>query len=182
MNSAVKHQADEALKNAYELCFMPLIKYCRVRMGDAAMSADDCVQEAFLVYYNKLLSGEEFQNPRAFLYRTTDNFLKQAIEQYTRTRNRTVPLENAESLSADVLPFDTSDLDYDRLAAVLIGSLTQEEQTLYRWKYIERRQLSEIAELLGISPAATAKRTSRLRSQIKDKLTDTIQSHRKGGI
>ena len=108
--------------------------------------------------------------------------MKQAIEQYTRTRNRTVPLENAESLSADVLPFDTSDLDYDRLAAVLIGSLTQEEQTLYRWKYIERRQLSEIAELLGISPAAAAKRTSRLRSQIKDKLTDTIQSHRKGGI
>lgn len=182
MNSAVKRQADEALKSAYELCFTPLIKYCRVRMGDAAVSADDCVQEAFVVYYNKLLSGETFQNPRAFLYRTTDNFLKQAIEQYVRNRNRTVPLEDAEHLSADDLPFETSDLDYDKLAAVLIGSLTSEEQTLYRMKYIERRQLAEIAETLGISPAAAAKRTSRLRSQIKDKLTSTIQSQRKGGI
>ena len=105
MNSAVKHQADEALKKAYKLCYTPLIKYCNVRKGDAAVSADDCVQEAFLVYYNKLLSGETFENPRAFLYRTADNFLKQAIEQYVRHRNRTVPLEDAENLSASLQDF-----------------------------------------------------------------------------
>lgn len=182
MNSAVKHQADEALKHAYELCFTPLLKYCNVRKGDAAVSADDCVQEAFLVYYNKLLSGETFQNPRAFLYRTADNFLKQAIEQFVRQRDRTVPLEDAEALSAAPLPFEASDLDYDKLAAVLLSELTTEEQALYRMKYIERRPLFEIAELLGISPAAAAKRTSRLRSRIKDKLTSTIQSQSKGGI
>ncbi len=182
MNSAVKHQADEALKEAYKTCFMPLIKYCCVRMGDAAVSADDCVQEAFLVYYNKLLSGEKIQNPRAFLYRTTDNFLKQAIERYVRTRDRTVPLEDAETVSVSDLPFDPSDLDYDRLAAILIETLSSDEQTLYRMKYVDRLPLSEIAEILHISPAAAAKRTSRLRSTIKDKLTDTIQSQRKGGI
>lgn len=151
-------------------------------MGDAAVSADDCVQEAFLVYYNKLLSGEDILQPRAFLYRTADNFLKQAVDRYAKDLKRTVPLESAESVTSYDLPFDPSDLDYEQCAEALLQSLRPEEQELYRLKYVEHQSLSEIAKMLSISPAAAAKRTSRLRSTVKAKLTETIHSQRKGGI
>lgn len=182
MDSAAKRRADKGFTEAYEACYLSLIKYCTVRMGDARAQADDCVQEAFLVFYNKLLCGETIQNPRAFLYRTTDNFLKQAVSRYARDQKRHVPLEDAGQLADEQpLPFSKEDLDYDACAKALLQTLSEDEQTLYRLKYMEKRSLREIAELLEITPAAAAKRTSRLRAAVKEKLTQTIQDHDKGG-
>lgn len=182
MNSAVKKRADEKLKEAYSLCYLPLIKYCNVRMGDARISADDCVQEAFLVYYNRLLSGEDIVNPRAYLYRTADNFVKRAVEAYGRAVKRTVPLDEAEELLSEDLPFDTENTDYDALAQTLLNTLSEQEKQFYKLKYIERLPLSEIAERLEISPTAAAKRSSRLRKHITEKLKDFIESYSEGGI
>lgn len=182
MNSAVKKRADEKLKEAYSRCYLPLIKYCNVRMGDARASADDCVQEAFLVYYNRLLSGEDIENPRAYLYRTTDNFVKRAVEAYSRSLKRTVPLEDAEELESRDTPFDIENTDYDALAQRLLNTLSGQEQEFYKLKYIDRLPLSDIAEYFEISPTAAAKRSSRLRKQIKEKLADFIESQNEGGI
>lgn len=151
-------------------------------MGDARASADDCVQEAFLVYYNRLLSGESIENPRAYLYRTADNFVKRAVEAYGRSAKRTVPLEEAEELHSEDLPFDIENTDYDALAQGLLNTLSEQEKQFYKLKYIERLPLSEIAERLEISPTAAAKRSSRLRQHIKEKLTDFIESQSEGGI
>lgn len=182
MNSAVKKRADEKLKEAYRLCYLPLIKYCNVRMGDARISADDCVQEAFLVYYNRLLSGEDIVNPRAYLYRTADNFVKRAVEAYGRAVKRTVPLDEAEELLSEDLPFNTENTDYDVLAQRLLNTLSEQEKQFYKLKYIERLPLSEIAEKLEISPTAAAKRSSRLRQHIIEKLKEFIESYSEGGI
>lgn len=182
MNSAGKQQADARLQQAYSLYYLPLMKYCNARKGSAPLSAEDCVQEAFLVYYNKLLYGEDIQNPRAFLYRTTNNFLHRALDRFKQEQSRTVPLETAAEVAAAELPFDACDLDYDLLSGVLLSSLTEEEQRFYTLKYIEHRSLAEIGEIFGISPAAAAQRSSRLRKCIQEKLTETIQTFRKGGI
>ncbi len=182
MNSAVKKRADEKLKEAYGLCYLSLIKYCNVRMGDARASADDCVQEAFLVYYNRLLSGENIENPRAYLYRTTDNFVKRAVEAYGKAVKRTVPLDEAQEIQSEDLPFDIENTDYDALAEKLLNTLSEQEKQFYELKYIKQLPLSEIAERLEISPAAAAKRSSRLRQHIKEKLTDFIDSQSEGGI
>lgn len=182
MNSAVKHKADEALNEAYRQYYLPLLRYCTVRLGEAKEAAGDCVQDAFVVFYNRLLSGEDVQNPRAFLYRTADNFRRRALQSYQTAQSKTVPLENAEPYSIPFLPFSPEDMDYDRLAKALLDTLSDDEQTLYRWKYSENVSLSEIAERLGISPAAAAKRTSRLRQRICEKLSQTIETETKGGI
>lgn len=182
MDSAVKKYADEQLREAYKLCYLPLIKYCNVRMGDARISADDCVQEAFIVFYNKLLSGEHIENPRAYLYRTVDNFVKRAVAQYARDTKHNLPLETAQELTVPELPFNAENLDYDLLAKELLNMLSEQEQRLYNLKYIERLPLSEIAKILEISPTAAAKRTSRLRKEIKDKLVDFIERQEEGGI
>lgn len=151
-------------------------------MGDARATADDCVQEAFLVYYNRMLSGEEIENPRAYLYRTVDNFAKRAVEDYSKSLKRTVSLDEAVEKCADTLPFDLENTDYDVLAQKLLDTLSEQEKQFYRLKYIEHLPLSEIAEKLEISPTAAAKRSSRLRKEIKDKLAYFIESQSEGGI
>lgn len=82
----VKRTADDALSAAcrdYKKC---LEKYCRVRLGEAADSVDDCVQETFYIYYKKLLNGEIIEKPKAFLYRTADNMIKRKLSEHYKTR------------------------------------------------------------------------------------------------
>ena len=80
-----------------------------------------------LVFYNRLLSGEDVQNPRAFLYRTADNFRCRALQSYQNAQSKTVPLENAEPYMAPFLPFSPEDMDYDRLAKALLETLSDDE-------------------------------------------------------
>ena len=47
--------------------------------------------------------------------------------------------------------------------------------TLYRLKYVEKRSLKEIADLMGITPNAVAKRTQRLRAVVKQLAEPTLE-------
>lgn len=155
-------KADEYYKSYYQSIY----RYCRVRLGEYGDHAEDCVQDAFLVLHDKLKSGETVEQPRAFLYRTADNFVKRTVDYYQKQLKRTVPLEEAETAQSP--PIIPDSFDYEKCARLLIKSLTQDEQQLYRLKYIEKKSLKDIAAMLNISPVAAAKRTSRLRAQVKE--------------
>lgn len=71
MNSAAKRQADKRFTEAYEACYLSLIKYCAARMGDARIQADDCVQEAFLVCCDRTRYANAEQTRRACDPRST---------------------------------------------------------------------------------------------------------------
>lgn len=158
---------DKTVSECYEKYFQSIYKYCRVRLGEFSQHAEDCVQDAFLVFYNKLRDGETVEQPRAFLYRTADNFVKRTVESCRRRQSRTVDIEEAAEKIAAPPESVPDDFDYDECARILIERLTAEERILYDLKYIQRKSLKEISETLNITPTATAKRTSRLRSRIK---------------
>ena len=150
---------DNTVGDYYEKYYQSIYKYCRVRLGEFSQHAEDCVQDAFLVLHNKLTDGETVEQPRAFLYRTADNFVKRTIESCRKRQSRTVDIdEAAEKIAAPP----------DECARLLIEMLTVEERVLYELKFIKRKSLKEISEILNITPTATAKRVSRLRSRIKD--------------
>ena len=56
-----------------------LYKYAYLRTGHDKTAAEDCVQDAFMVIYRKMKKGEEFSQPKAFLYRTVDNLIKEHL-------------------------------------------------------------------------------------------------------
>lgn len=156
---------EQFINDCYEKYYQSLFKYCRVRLGEFSEHAEDCVQDAFVILQRKLTEGETIEQPRAFLYRTADNFVKRTTEHYIKERTRTVDLDTAESTPAP--PIISDDFDYDAFAQILISTLTEQEQELYILKYVQQKSLKEIAELLGIQPTAVAKRVSRLRQHIK---------------
>ena len=157
-----KAAADEKLHQAYSMYGVLLTKYCTVRLGEAIASVDDCIQNAFLIYYNKILNGETIENPKAFLYRGTD-------------------LETAENISVDESFERTADLDYDYLKEILINKLSEDEQLLYQQKYVQRLSLKELGDYYSIKPAAVANRTSRLRTKIKSLIDEVLEENDKGG-
>lgn len=175
-----KKRANALLQECYNEYRIKLFNYCLSRL-DSREAADDCVQEAFIVFYNKLLDGEEFENPRAFLYRTADNFVKRQKQKDAVELKRSVPLDDAAEVGVTDEYLSRLDLiDYEECAKILLNLLTDEEKQIYDLRYIQKIGVEDIAERLGISRPAASMRLMRLRNKIKDMVYD-MNIDEKGG-
>ena len=179
-----KEAADRLLTQAYEEHQQRLYAFCKSRLREFGDFTDDCVQKAFLFYYDKLLEGEEIQNVRAYLYRVADNICKDEYSRNIRREMRSANIEDAEEVADPLQDFEleqAANIDYDMLARLLISELGEQEQELFRLKYVEKRSLEEIGEMLDMRANTVAKRTSRLRAKIKDLVTAVLEDYSKGG-
>lgn len=177
-----KKNANLILQKCYDEYRTKLFSYCLSRLDGAREAADDCVQEAFIVFYNRLLSGEKFENPRAFLYRTADNFVKRQKQEAATALRHEVPLESAENIgiSDEEYTARLDLIDYEKCAMLLLNLLTDEEKQLYNLRYVQKNGVEEIAEMLGISRPAASMRLMRLRNKIKQ-MVYSIDINSKGG-
>ena len=157
-----KSKADILLEESFEQYSKAIEKFCYVRLGEASDYASDCLQETYCLFYRKLLDGTEFENPRAFLYKTAKN----------------IPTYIEESIEDKI---ENNDVDIDFAKSLLLSSLDDDELILYQMKYVERLSLKEISDKIHISPSAVAMRTSRLRSKVKELVIPTLTEIRKGG-
>lgn len=165
-----KQRANALLQKYYSEYRTKLFAYCLSRLDGARETADDCVQEAFIVFYNRLLSGEEFENPRAFLYRTADNFVKREKQKAATEMRREIPLESARDIAVNDEDFTArlDAIDYEMFAETLIALLSDEEKIIYDLRYTQKISVEEIANTLGISRPAASMRLMRLRNKIKE--------------
>lgn len=170
---SARKQATALLQQLYDDYRLKLFNFCLARLSGERESADDCVQEAFLVLNSKLLDGEKIENPRAFLYRTAENFVKRRQEEIAKEIKRNVPLETAtEAATSDEIYVDTLDsIDFDALAERLIDTLDDDEKMLYNLRYIKNTRVDEIAIILNISRPAVSMRLMRLKTKITDMVT-----------
>lgn len=160
-----KKRADELLRQSYDTYYEKIARFCNIKLKNRN-EAEDCVQECFMVYYKRILNGEEIGNISAFLYKIADNLIKTQWRQ-DKIANNIIPLEDvAEILVANEV-FDYSNIDYDSCAESIIKILDEKEQLLYQLKYTQQKSIAEIATELNISFDATAKRLSRLREKVK---------------
>ncbi len=167
-----KSKADKILSKYYDDCYRSLLKYCRVRLGKYESHAHDCVQDAFIVLYNKLTDGENIENPRAFLYRTADNFIRRTVKECSKQLKRNVSLDDVSAITSSSVSVINDTLDYEKCAEALIDMLSDYDKQIYIMKYIEKLSIGEIAVSLNISPAAAAKRLQRMRDKIKHLISE----------
>lgn len=162
--------AEKVFEQCYKDYRIKIFNYCLSRLEGSREKADDCTQETFIVFYNKLLDGEKFENPRAFIYRTADNFIKRQKQRTATELKYEIPLENAAEIEAfdDEYASVLNMIDYDECAKLLLNKLDEEELKIYRLRYIENNKVEAIAEQLGISRPAASMRLLRLRNKIKE--------------
>ena len=167
---SVNKQTTALLQQLYDEYRLKLFNFCLARLSGERESADDCVQEAFLVLSSKLRDGENIENPRAFLYRTAENFVRRRQEEMSKDTKRLVPLETAtEAAASDEIYNETLDsIDFDALAERLISSLDEDEKLLYNLRYVQNTRVDEIAIILKISRPAVSMRLMRLKTKITD--------------
>lgn len=168
-----KKQADEILRQTYAAYSEKIIRFCNIKLKNR-IEAEDCVQECFMVFYRRILRGENIENECAFLYKIADNLIKSQWRQ-DKKLNNIIPLDDvAEIISAPEIT-DYGNIDFDSHAEKIIKALDEKEQHLYQLKYAEKRSIAEISKELNISFDATAKRLSRLRQKVKRAITEEME-------
>lgn len=177
-----KKRANALLQECYNEYRIRLFNYCLSRLDGSREAADDCVQETFVVFYDRLLDGEEFENPRAFLYRTADNFVKREKRKEAVELRREVPLEAVSHIGVEDEEYACrlDGIDLEECAGRLISLLSDEEKELYALRYMQKIGVEEIAGRLGISRPAASMRLVRLRNKIKD-MVYSFEIEKKGG-
>lgn len=146
-------------------------KFCLVKLNGDSDSAEDCMQNSFIVLYKKMKNDEEIKNPRAFLYKTASNYVLKCIEAKAKENRKTVPISEYEDKAVDSQSIIDSDIDYSILNKKINDALNPDEQMLLKLKYTDDLTIEQVAGILNISKPAVAKRLQRLREKIKNSIT-----------
>lgn len=146
-------------------------KYCYYKLSDYPEDADDCVQETFAVFANKLKSGVEFEYAKAFLIKTASNFVKQKYREIEKRKSCVQIGQDELNLCYEQIFFEIDDETIDNLKEEIIASLTESERILlsetckkYKNSYKTTKQL---AKKYNCSESAVRQRIFVLRSKIK---------------
>ena len=166
-----KNASVTIFEQCYKEYYQSLINFAHARLRESSDFCEDCVQEAFLVLYNCLQAGEEFEYPRAFLYKTLDNIIKKQKTKIMTDEINTVSLDDPEN-TIEIAVYES--IDYEKYIKILEDSLDEDEKFIYTEKYVNEKKIEQIALENNLSVGAVTMRLSRLRKKQKSLLDDLI--------
>lgn len=165
-----KDNESEELKKLYN----QITNYCRKNLIDAA-SAEECTQEVFAVYFEKA-SQIEIRNPRAWLFRTADNYLHRYNQKFQQEKQEIFPLPNPEGAEdmedirfvyeQDFDRFLEESVDIGEEVNQVLSGLSHAEQILYHQYYKENMSIKALMELYQVSSTAMKAKLFRLKQHI----------------
>lgn len=159
----VKNRADKILEEYCQKYKTSLYKYAYLRTDHDKDAAEDCVQEAFMVIYKRLCKGEEFQQPKAFLYRTLDNFVK----EHNKNLKKQKKVQDAVTYENTVFELPImKNLDVqgeDEIIRAVFQAMPDKDKVIYRRRYIDKYSVKDIAKEYNISVSSVTTRLYRIR-------------------
>jgi RNA polymerase sigma-70 factor, ECF subfamily len=143
----VKEQ--KQLLDAHDMYAEPLFRHCYFRVYDREQ-AKDLVQEAFMRTWEYLAAGNQIENIRAFLYRTTHNL----VIDHVRRKRPKISLDAMQEAGQDVVGETFSDIHIkveSREVVRLLHALEDPYRAVVVMRYVDDMQPKEIAAILGES-------------------------------
>jgi RNA polymerase sigma-70 factor (ECF subfamily) len=144
------------------------IAYARWMDADLAM---DIAQEAFMRLWKQRESGEEIQNPRAWLLRVARNLAEDYAKSAFRRNGTTPPQMMNGVTSRELQPLEKLEREetFGQLRAIL-AEMPEADRDILTLRYALDYDAIQIAELLGINATAVHMRLSRARQRLADRL------------
>lgn len=159
----------EQFSQLYDKYYGEIYKFCLIKLGFNIEYAEDSTQNTFLVLYRNLSDGMILDNPRAYLYKTANNYVLKSFKDIKKhSQNKLDINESAYQLISenDI----ESHIDYISLISEISEVLNEEELQLLKMRYEQGIGLNEIAEYFGISRFACSKRLYRVKQKIQNNI------------
>ncbi|MBQ9532167.1 MAG: RNA polymerase sigma factor [Eubacterium sp.] len=164
-NRNLKKAADNELKNAYSRYYSTLYKFCLSKLKNDVTYVDDCVQETYLVLYNRLLEGEKFEYTLAFLYKTASNLIKKRYVQLKKQEN-IVSIDDIREVVNHSVDIDDR-LTFEEYSRMISDALNDTDREIFTLRYSEELKIDEIAERLNLTVTNVSTRLSRMREKLR---------------
>ena len=145
----------------YEKYYPELIRYCTGICRDGP-AAEDLVQETFLKALQNLDLLEDLgpNQRRAWLYRTVKNLI---VDRYRRNvLDESCTREFREEAVREETGYGTAEM------YMLLQRLPEPDRTLFRLRYLEDYNASELAEMFDLPPGTIRSKLSRSRAILKE--------------
>ncbi|MCS6976106.1 MAG: sigma-70 family RNA polymerase sigma factor [Gemmatales bacterium] len=146
------------------------VAYARTLDGDLAA---DIAQEAFLRLWREWETGQRIENPRRWMLRVARNLAEDDAKSAFRRNGTCEPQVLTGFESRESLPLDRV-LQRERREQVraVLAELAETDREILTLRYGLEYETAEIAEILGINPAAVLMRLSRARQRLAERLKE----------
>lgn len=172
--SEIKRKADELLSDAYSKYYSDVYRFCMSMLTADKDGINDCVQEAYIVLYNKYLAEEEVEFVKAFLFKTAKNFVLKRVREIEKS-NDFVNLEEIKDLITDLNDVDEN-LTFEEYNRQISAALSDRDALLFKLRYHNDYKIEEIAEELNLSVSAVGIGLHRLKKRLTKILEDILSS------
>lgn len=145
------------------------LAYARWMDADAAL---DIAQESFLRLWKQWETGEDIQNPRAWLLRVARNLAEDYVKSAFRRNGTMAPQLMNGVHSKEIQPLELLERQeaFAQLRAIL-DQLPQGDRDILTLRYALDYDAQQIADILEINATAVHMRLSRARQRLADRLT-----------
>ncbi len=154
-----------------ELCrenYGRIYRYIYALAGDK-QTAEDLIQDVFMIAFEKGDAFLSHENPPAFLYKTARNRTLTYLKRQRKYEAEYLDEDMAsgeEDLCAQLLRQQDRDIDETVYAGAVVGGLDERQRALYHERYVEGRPIRDIALDAGVTETAMRMRLVRLRRDI----------------
>lgn len=164
------NNSDDFFDDLCKLYYEKIFKYIYFNIRDKS-SANDIIQEVFMIAYEKLDIIAKHPNLGGFLFQTAKNIIKKyEREAYNKFKQEMECdeeyLKQIKSNKYDISFVLDSNIDESNFIYDVISSLSEEKRELYCLYYVQHKSMLEIAELMKIEYSALRMRFVRLRREI----------------
>ena len=120
-------------------------------------------------------------NIRAYIYRIADNCIKHNLSENYKYYSNNTSLENlVETQNFDKKCydnyFDSAIFDEEKYIEEVKTKLPEEYRELYRYRYIEKKTLQEISDLIDVPYSTLRLRLSKLEKLIRKEIKDLLEN------
>ncbi|MDQ5893661.1 MAG: hypothetical protein QG640_673 [Patescibacteria group bacterium] len=149
----------------YEAYADAIFRHCFFKVSDRER-AQDMTQQAFMQFWTYMKDGQNVENPKALLYRIAGNL---AIDWYRKKKAES--LDNL--IDAGFEPSDSRGENIEQTAEFknvlrLLPQISQDEQNLILWRFVEDLSPKDIAEILNERENTVSVRIHRALERLKD--------------
>lgn len=146
--------------------------YCNAKLKGRPDDADDILNDAFRLMWEKMLKDGVPPNPKAWLLATVKNLTLTEYRHTVRDKNNlsSAPFDETVQLQysvGDISQTLEKEEMYDELIKVLTDELSDEERLLIKYEIIDEIPQAQIAELIGKNLSATKTQIFRLKHKLR---------------
>jgi len=156
------------LLEAYDRFADAIFRHCYFRVSDRE-KAKELMQETFLKAWQSICDGQEVKSIKSYLYRIANNLI---IDHYRKKKDISLDILQDEGFDPGVDEREQlENFIAGKSAMTLLENLTEPYRQVVVMRYVDDYSVSEIAEVLEVSPNVVSVRLNRALRKLRSLYT-----------